>query len=240
MTAGVHDQTGFAARFEWGVEGVAQLAPTSDVVLVVDVLTFCTAVDVAVGTGVRVFPWRWKDGDESLGEFVRETGARVSGKWGDELSLSPSTLRKLAPGQSVVLRSPNGAACILEAAARCGTVLAGCLRNAGAVAAFAKAAGGTVSVIGAGERWPSGELRPSYEDLVGAGAILSQFPRDWLSPEARTAVGAFRSMADDLLASLADCASGRELVAAGFADDVAVAATLNESQNPLVLREGAF
>ena len=46
-----YDQSEFDIRQEWGLRGVEVLAPISDVVIVVDVLSFSTCVDVAVGRG---------------------------------------------------------------------------------------------------------------------------------------------------------------------------------------------
>jgi len=46
-------QTEYELRCEWGWHGVAQLAPASDVVIVVDVLSFSTAVDIAVSNGAN-------------------------------------------------------------------------------------------------------------------------------------------------------------------------------------------
>jgi phosphosulfolactate phosphohydrolase-like enzyme len=45
----VFDQAGFDARLEWGVEGARVLAGVCQVVVVVDVLSFTTAIEVAVG-----------------------------------------------------------------------------------------------------------------------------------------------------------------------------------------------
>jgi 2-phosphosulfolactate phosphatase len=41
-----YDQTDYAIRFEWGVPGIDVLAACSDVVIIVDVLSFSTCVDI--------------------------------------------------------------------------------------------------------------------------------------------------------------------------------------------------
>ena len=62
-------QHGFAFRFGWGAEGLAALAPDCDVIVIVDVLRFTSAVSVAVAGGSIVFPYRWSDDSaaESIG-----------------------------------------------------------------------------------------------------------------------------------------------------------------------------
>ncbi len=50
-----YEQEGFAVRFEWGPEGARELGRSSRVVIVVDVLSFSSAVDVAVARGAGVF-----------------------------------------------------------------------------------------------------------------------------------------------------------------------------------------
>lgn len=74
-----------------------------------------------------------------------------------------------------------------------GVVVAACLRNARAVAAWLSersgADDGPVTVIAAGERWPDGSLRPA-QDLLGAGAVvaaLAQRRGVRVSPEAAAA-----------------------------------------------------
>jgi 2-phosphosulfolactate phosphatase len=42
-----------------------------------------------------------------------------------------------------------------------------------AIAKYTRQLGGSVAVIPAGERWEDGSLRPCFEDLIGAGAIIS-------------------------------------------------------------------
>jgi 2-phosphosulfolactate phosphatase len=83
-----------------------------------------------------------------------------------------------------------------------------------------------VAVVAAGERWPDGSLRPAVEDLYGAGAVIEALRvLGWtdLSPEARAAAAAYTAVRPDLGQALAASASGRELVAAGFGEDVAIA-----------------
>jgi glycine cleavage system H protein len=50
----VFDQDEFDVRCEWGLRGAERLAPTCDAVIVVDVLSFSTAVSVAVSRGAPV------------------------------------------------------------------------------------------------------------------------------------------------------------------------------------------
>lgn len=51
-TEGVFEQSAYAVRFDWGLDGLACLAPLSDTVVIVDVLSFTTAVALS-STGVR-------------------------------------------------------------------------------------------------------------------------------------------------------------------------------------------
>lgn len=226
-------QDGFRARLEWGADGLRRLAAAAPVVVVVDVLRFTTCVEVVLNRGATVRPARWTD---------------ASGGDGSSAGLSPVALAATEPGAEVTLPSPNGAALAVEAATPGATVLAGCLRNATAVGraavglAAAAADAGALVVVAAGERWggPSGPLRVAVEDLVGAGAVLAAGGRDGCSPEALAAVAAFEAAAGDLDRWLASCGSGRELVARGFAADVAMAAELDAGTVVPVLRDGLF
>ena len=55
------DQSEFDVRCEWGEHGVHQLAPISDAVIIVDVLSFSTCVAIATGRGAILFPSAWLD-----------------------------------------------------------------------------------------------------------------------------------------------------------------------------------
>lgn len=60
-------------------------------------------------------------------------------------------------------------------------------------------------------------LRPAIEDFIGAGAILSPFDPAELSPDAKMVAGAYKQVARHVSATVAECSSGRELVAKGLA-----------------------
>jgi 2-phosphosulfolactate phosphatase len=206
--------------------------------VVVDVLRFTTAVEAAVSRGVTVYPCRWRDGTAAA--FAGSVQAILAdGRDPAGPSLSPSSLDALAPGMSVVLPSPNGSTCAVLAHEAGAVVAAGCLRNAAAVAAWADKADGPVTVIACGERWPDGSLRPSLEDLLGAGAILATMTRD-PSPEARAAIAAFHDASHRLPDVLSQCGSGRELIGKGGRADVLYASRLNVSTVVPVLTNGAF
>jgi 2-phosphosulfolactate phosphatase len=231
-------QQAYDIRFEWGLAGVAALAPDCDVLVIVDVLSFCTAVDIAVGREAIVYPYNGPP--ETLADYAaarQALYARPGRSSAGGYSLSPASLRHIPPGTGLVLPSPNGATLSLAA----GTIstLAGCLRNAGAVARQAEKMGRRIGVIAAGERWPDGRLRPALEDLLGAGAIIAHLSGT-LSPEAVLARAGFEPMAGDLGRVLTECGSGRELIGRGFAEDVRLAAQHNVSAVAPGLIDGAY
>lgn len=231
-------QAEFDIRCEWGAQGVAALAPACDVVIVVDVLSFSTSVDIATSRGATVFAYSGPA--EGAASFAAAVGAHLAQPQRSlsGYTLSPSSLLTIEPGTRLVLPSPNGSTLSLGAGTT--PVLAGCLRNARAVAAAAQRFGQAIGVIPAGERWrPDGALRPSFEDLVGAGAIIS-YLAGALSPEATGALGAFRVAAPRLSELVRACGSGKELIARGFAEDVALAVELDASQTAPLLRDGAY
>lgn len=231
------DQSEFAVRLEWGERGLAAIASGSDIMVIVDVLSFSTCVDVVCARGAAVLPYRWRD--ETAARYAAEQGAILVGsRSACGYSLSPSSLAAIPPATRLVLPSPNGAALSLQAAA-VGTTVAACLRNAVAVARFVGSLGRPVAVIACGERWPDGSLRPAWEDLVGAGAVIAELsgPR---SPEAQAACDAFLAARSDLRERLRACSSGRELIERGFAADVDLAAAHSASDCVPLLEDGAF
>lgn len=328
-SSGYWDQSPYDVRCEWGPRGLAALAAGSDVIIIVDTISFSTCVDIAVARGGIVYPCC--RGDQTAAELAEALGATLVGMEGSPITFSASSMLGVRPGMRLVLPSPNGGAlasaagppppeqaiapapaeaeeiatptarrwgrglftrradaaeapagaalfgrfaqrlrnasprsAILpnraapdaggrdsgesrydgEPALRVPVVLAGCLRNARAVAAAAARVGLRVAVIAAGERWPANgagdrSLRPAAEDLIAAGAIIEGLPGR-RSPEAELAVAAFRAVRGRLPAVLAACSSGREHEAKGTAADVALAAQLNVSDFVPRLVDGGF
>jgi len=222
------------------------------------------------GTVVHPFPWRDERAQAYAAAHHAELAAdrsggtrRVAGAFpprddaGSEpssapaggVSLSPTSVREAQqrPGglPRLVLPSPNGStisAALAESGAR---VVGASLRNATAVGR--RLAGldpaSRVLVVPSGERWPDGSLRPAVEDLWGAGAVLAALVDaggTGLGPEARFAEAAWRTVAGRLPEELAACASGRELLDAGYTDDVTVAAEVDTTDVVPVLEAGAY
>lgn len=222
------DQRGFEVRFGWGPNGLRRLAPEVDAVVIVDVLSFSTAVDVALGNHVTIFPYRWHNGTEH--EFAASVDALVADRDGSEghgYTLRPSSLAEAPAGLRLVLPSPNGSALTFGAAEAGATdVFVGSLRNATAVARALDHAE-SVAVIAAGERWngATGPLRPCTEDLLGAGSIIEALGRRSISPEARVAAAAAADLEpNELRWAIRECGSGRELRIRGYDADVELAA----------------
>ncbi|MET9627954.1 2-phosphosulfolactate phosphatase [Lentzea sp. NPDC006480] len=215
-------QEGYQLKLEWGPEGVDVLRGC-DVLVVVDVLSFTTSVDLVVGNGGQVRPSRWKPRNGTLrpASLVDATGL-------------------------VELPSPNGSNLCSLAGETGAHVLAACLRNASAVAKRAAELGETIGVIPGGERWginmagegvSFGPLRPCVEDYLGAGAVLAALSGS-ASPEAQLAVTAFNNT--DVAAAVRGCGSGQELIGHGHAADVELAVQLGVSNAVPVLIDGVL
>jgi 2-phosphosulfolactate phosphatase len=231
------DQHEYDIRCEWGLQGVLHLAPISDVIIIVDVLSFSTCVSIACSRGVLVFPYGVKG--ETAEDFAHSINAVAASQRGqDGFSLSPASLTRIPAGTRLVLPSPNGATLSLSTGNT--PTLTGCLRNPAAVAQAALKIGQRIGVIAAGERWQTdGSLRPAIEDLVGAGAII-RFLKGSLSPEAQVARAAFESQQTDLPGVLKSCASGKELLEKGYEKDVDLSAALEVDDCVPLLVDGAY
>lgn len=210
-TPPAHAQEAWPIRFEWGMSGARAL---------LDGRPASSATTIAVVVDVLSF--------STTVTAALEQGASVS--------------------PSLALPSPNGSTISAALADSDAQVVAGCLRNAAAVASYiAQRRPDVVAVIAAGERWPDGSLRPAVEDLWGAGAVLHRLAEllgplghERFSPEARFAADAFSTVRRHVHEDLASVASGRELLDAGFGDDVTYAAEQDASDVVPVLLDGVY
>lgn len=232
-----YSQQAFDIKCEWGAEGLEALVGLSDAVVIVDVLSFSTCVDIATARGAVVYPYRWRNASalafaSSIGAVLASPRQQAGG-----YSLAPTSLLTLPGGTRLVLPSPNGST--LTLATGDVATFAGCLRNASAVAYAASAKGSRISVIPAGERWSGGGLRPAVEDLLGAGSIINYLPGT-RSPEASVAEALFLRFKEGLPTLLAQCSSGKELIEAGFGADLDLAAALDVSACAPMLLDGAY
>lgn len=243
-------QLGFSLRFAWGTDGARGVAGPQDVIVVVDVLRFSTAVSVAADQGTAVIPYRWRD--PSAADVARERRAVLAASRQEEEpgrsqpGLSPAALRRAEVPERLLLPSPNGGTIVHELGQR--SLAVASLRNATAVAEWAAAevaanpAAG-VTVVAAGEYWSGGGLRPAAEDLWGAGAVVQALSPKLpgpASPEALDAAVAFQRVEKHLHPSLRRTGSGRELEMIGFDEDVEIAAEYDESRVVPVLEGDAL
>ena len=234
----IYNQNEYDIRLEWGQKGVQELSPISEIVIIIDILSFSTCVDIVTGNSASVIPYRWKD--ETAIEFAKSKNAILADskrQYSTSYSLSPTSLMTVNKGEQIVLPSPNGSTLSLSTGNA--ITLCGCLRNAKAVAEYAMTLGKTIALIPAGEQWPDGSLRPCFEDLIGAGAIISAL-KGILSPESQSALGAFDGTKETLTNGLLKCSSGKELIARGFKNDVVLSGEFNCSTNAPILQNGSY
>jgi len=223
---------------EWGPQGLRSLSECCECVVIVDVLSFSTSVAVAVARGAAVWP---HSGNERAEELARAIGATlVRGRnMREGRTLSPASLLDVSDGERLIMPSANGSVISHSALMSGLVVVAGSMRNAGAVAHWVRGRFSQVGLVPAGEQWANGALRPCYEDWVGAGAIAARLraidEHADLSPEAVAAAAAF-----DTRSSFANVPSGQELIGWGFADDVELAQMIDADPVVPVLRNGRY
>jgi 2-phosphosulfolactate phosphatase len=234
----LYNQEEFDIRLEWGIRGVEELGPISDVIIIVDVLSFSTCVDIATKNGALIYPYRWKD--ETIIAYAKSLEAEFAEferKLTDGYSLSPTSLINIKSQTKLVLPSPNGST--LTLATKTTPTLCGSLRNAKAIAQFAMSLGRKISIVPAGEQWYDKTLRVAFEDLIGSGAIISYLTGK-MSPESKTALSVYQDLKSDLLEEIKNCASGKELIERGFEKDIYLACDFNVSDNVPLLVNNAY
>jgi 2-phosphosulfolactate phosphatase len=245
MNPEIFSQSPYGCRLDWGEAGVQRVVGHSDIIVIVDTLSFSTTVAVGVSRGAMIYPC---SSIEELQEIAHRTGGeRAVGRHevpaAGRYSLSPQTLTHAARGERIVLRSPNGAT-LSRMASSASHVLAGALVNARYVAdvlnGLLAAPDRSVTVIACGEREKeTGGMRVAIEDYLGAGAIIEGLSCT-KSPEATLAGIAFAHARAQMAALLWDCGSGRELRAMGFGEDVTFASAVDSIAAVPVLRNGCF
>jgi 2-phosphosulfolactate phosphatase len=225
MNPNPFSQYQYRCKLDWGQQGAIQAAERGDIIVVVDTLSFSTAVAYAVHQGGVVYPCAKTEDAAALAQRI---GGEVAVHRRDvpqkgRFSLSPVTYLGLESGTKIVLSSLNGATCS-RLSREVPYLFAGALVNAKAVA-------NAVS--------QEGQLRVAIEDYLGAGVILSYLEYE-KSPEARVCQGSFQSVQNDLEEIIWDCGSGRELREAGFEADVRYALQLNRLDSVPVMRGECF
>lgn len=216
------DQRRYQVRHDWGVGGLRRLAP-AEVVVVVDVLRFSTAV-------------------------TDQLDARQAAPRSSDLAAGEGV-----PLDASAHAVPIDGAAVAQAAAGSGAVvLLGCLRNARAVAdavldiQHARAERTSIAVIAVGEpagRGTGAPLRFTVEDQLGAGAIIDALGGrgiDHTSPEAAAACEAFRGLRGAARHLLTASGSGQEMLDRGARDEVLNASAVDAASVVPVLRDDAF
>lgn len=113
-------QQSAAIRMDWGAAGAAAVGADADFAVVVDILSFSTAVSVALDRGTEVYPYRWRDA--SAARFAHQQNAVLAGERSETrredasrvgapgVSLSPASIRAAPAVRRLVLPSPNSSA----------------------------------------------------------------------------------------------------------------------------------
>jgi len=210
MPASAFDQSRYQVRMEWGVAGLARLAP-ADVVVIVDVLPFSTTVIDTVERGedyaLDAAAHALSAGAAAAAEAAAESGAVVL----------LGALRNVTAVAAASLAEQERRAARTSIAIIAAGELTG--RDAAATVRFA-----VEDQLGAG----------AIIDALGARGI------DHTSPEAAVACEAFRALRGAAKHLLTASGSGLELIALGRRDEVLAGAAADAASVVPILRDGVF
>jgi 2-phosphosulfolactate phosphatase len=204
------DQSSYQVRLDWGVDGLARLAPP-DIVVVVDVLRFSSTVIQALERGEYF-------GLDAAARAVSINGAAVAEAAGatSAVVMLGGLRNAAAVARAVLDVQEKRAERTSVAVIACGELGA---REAGSPLRFA-----VEDLLGAG----------------AVVAALTDLGIDHSSPEAAAAGEAFRALRGATRHLLAASGSGRELAAIDRSDEVAAAAAVDAASVVPVLRDGVF
>lgn len=236
----VFGQGPYRCKMDWGLRGARNAAARGDIVVIVDVLSFSSAVISATQKGVILYPYPMRGGEwGSAADYAEQLklellpGRAEALKTGQP-SLSPVSFTSEHAGQAFVISSLNGAACI-SACADGNPVLVGGLVNAGRIAEevnrlISKSAL-NATLVACGEQWGEPRknesiLRPCIEDYLGAGAIISKIEAE-KSAEAQVCQAAFEACKGEVRRLVREGSSGRELAQKGYRADVEFSSALD-------------
>jgi 2-phosphosulfolactate phosphatase len=223
------NQAPYDCRLEWGRRGAREAAERGDILIIVDVLSFSSTVVSALNHGALIYPYPPNLNGKEYARMIEAEyilGRAEAGREGKP-TLSPVSFNEVHGEKKFVLSSVNGAYCTWIASG-VPALLAGSLLNASSAASAAnklsKELNASITVIPCGEQWHDvtdydDTLRPSVEDYLGAGAILSYLNGN-KSPEAQVCENAFLGSRPLISELLWECGSGRELRERGFEEDV--------------------
>lgn len=205
-------------------------------VVVIDVLRATSSIVTALDAGAAgIVPVR--ETDEAIA-VMRRLGRERSLLCGErdsrliagfDLDNSPASYtRERVAGKTLVFTTTNGTRSLVEAARGSATVYCAALLNRAAIVERLTAADGSARLLCAGSR---GE--PSFEDLLGAGAVVDGLVTRnkalAISDAARAVATLYAANAKRLTTAMAGGTHAKALVAAGFAADVAVCAKIDVS-----------
>lgn len=219
----------------WGQEGLSYYGAFFKAIVIVDVLSFCTTVDIALSKNCSIIPTKIDNEDQLL--LLSQKQKAILAKKRNErgVTLSPSSMQFLEPEQIVLLPSPNGSTLVDIATQFERPVFTGCFRNSLVLSEMLNFENFfPVLFVAAGERYPNMTLRPSIEDYWGVGSILASLMGE-KTIEAEFAIQSFIAAFKDLKKNLTACESGQELIHHGFRQDVELAAEHNISNRISIL-----